>query len=222
MYTLTVFLCMPFARPLRQLSIPEAGLTDEGLCCAAAILSSSASIESLNIVKNKFSTNPERSWAKRAFRGALQSNSSLKYLSAGQCGLSATDKLHWEHSRKSRSQPAWSEAALFTYFIGREFNTCRASYYELSQVMLNLWQSNAPAKWPSITIEPIPAFVQLESHLASRPYPIVIVTAAKYSDRLAAGVRFLEQQEEKCNKNMEQLHPRDRGLLNVESEDVAR
>jgi hypothetical protein len=222
MRVLGYFLCSYGARQVRTLSIPEAGLDNAGLCAIAAVLSCNSAITSLNIVKNKFSSDPREEWSKRAFRAALLSNRTLDCMQLGQCGLSDFEKKQFDYSMRAHLVPSWIDATVLTFFVGREYNYCREAIRELETKSLNIYSRFAPAKWPELEIEPISSFNALEPHLGVAPVPGTVVNTAKYSDMLAAHINYLETQEEQCQTIAESLNDDDRSKLGLESIAIAR
>eukprot|EP01041_Mallomonas_annulata_P000645 gene645-1247_t len=119
-HTLVAVLTSPGARPVKRLSCPSAGLSDDGMLSIAALVASTA-IEELNISRNAL-VSP---FAKKVLRLALEINNTLTAVQIHDCGLTGRE-VH-QHSllvtRRHVKLP-WHISTLMTNTVLRQLGCC--------------------------------------------------------------------------------------------------
>jgi len=196
------FLCRKNVKPIKKLSIPAAALGQSGIRMLAAFVTTSSSLEVLNLTKNPMS----EPTSYRFLRDALRINSSLRELYVGQGGLNRAEKKILEDARGSTWKLTWNEKTNLSYQTALELNKSSILAHTVEVEILNNWQSAKPLAWP-ILLGTKPTNLEMEENSLAVPFGVStkdmalvnpIAMALTSCDEVSFYVKTLEITSSEC------------------------
>ena len=143
------FLTRPHARQLKRLSIPNAGLTAEGISAISAYIACGRELEYLNITQNTL----QEPVSRRFFRDALRNSKSINEIACRSGGISVAERMTLEEGALARYPLGWSEKINLAYQTAKELNKCHFLGHAIELVITNNWQAVKPTPW--FEVEPM-------------------------------------------------------------------
>jgi hypothetical protein len=142
-------LSKPGYRPVQRLSIPDAGLTPDGVETICTLLVCNDEIRWLNLSKTGIYAG-----SKKLLALALSVNSSLESVFLGRCGLSKKEKIFFEELRKKQYPLTWQEKIFVSIGLAKELTECHRTYHELITTQMSTdWTILPPMPFPHIDKE---------------------------------------------------------------------
>lgn len=139
-------LSKPGYRPVHRLSIPDAGLTPDGVETICTLLVCNDEIKWLNLSKTGIYAG-----SKKLLALALSVNSSLENVFLGRCGLSKKEKVFFEELRKKQYPLTWQEKIFVSIGLAKELTECHRTYHELITTQMSSdWTILPPLPCPNI------------------------------------------------------------------------
>ena len=158
-------------RKLRSLSIPDAGLSSEGLdCVSAALVCDEVVLEELNVSKNGF----ERRVSRQDFLNALRLNRTLKEVFIRECGFTEIESKHAlsvvranrgssvinaafaEYNVRQQQggsllsyKVSWADLVSMAHCAAGSWSACRLSHHRarIAFIKDNPWRIPGPPLW---------------------------------------------------------------------------